>query len=48
MSVAMHLSEDLDGEINQDGLLYDPDKINIATREPTIEHLPIDYIDWQT
>ena len=31
--------EDLDGEITQDRLLYNPDKINIATREPTIEQL---------
>ncbi len=31
--------EDLDGEITQDRLLYNPDKINIATREPTLEQL---------
>jgi Protein of unknown function DUF262 len=31
--------EDLDEEITQDRLLYNPEKINIATKEPTIEQL---------
>ncbi len=31
--------EDVDEEISSDRLLYDPEKINIATKEPTIEQL---------
>jgi Protein of unknown function DUF262 len=31
--------EDLEEEISPDRLLYDPEKINIATKEPTIEQL---------
>ena len=31
--------DDLDGEVTQDRLLYNPEKINIATKEPTIEQL---------